>query len=192
MDRLAIWTVGHSNHTFQTLGELLRLVDIGLVVDVRSHPYSRHVPQFGREELESSLSDLDIAYLYMGQQLGGRPLREEHYDAYGHAIYELMAKEESFEDAIEQLLVRSVGERLAILCSEADPEHCHRRLLVGKVLTERGVELRHIFADGSVFSEQQVKLPQYVQDTLFGEGETRWRSTQSVLHRRVPSISSID
>jgi uncharacterized protein (DUF488 family) len=192
MHRLAIWTVGHSNHTFQTLGELLRLAKIELVVDVRSYPYSRYAPQFSREELQSSLSELEIAYMFMGEQLGGRPVRDEHYDERGHALYELMAQEQGFQDAIEQLLVRSVGERIAILCAEADPEHCHRRLLVGKVLAERDVELRHIFADGSIFSEQQVALPRYTQDTLFGEGERPWRSTQSVLHRRALSTFSID
>ena len=89
-------------------------------------------------------------------------------------------------------LERARSERLAIVCSEADPEHCHRRLLVGKVLTENGVQLRHILADCNVRSECRVPLPRYTQETLFGEGETPWRSTQSVLHRRAQNTFSID
>lgn len=192
MQRLAIWTVGHSNHPLETFAELLRLERIELVVDVRSYPYSRYAPQFGREELQESLADLDIAYLFMGEQLGGRPIREEHYDERGHALYELMAEEPSFQEAVTELVRRAGHERIAILCSEADPEHCHRRLLVGKVLAEQGVELRHILPDATVCSEHQVPLPRYPQDTLFGEGERAWRSTQSVLHRRPLNIFSSD
>jgi hypothetical protein len=192
MHSLPIWTAGHSNHTFETFVEMLRLQRIDTVVDVRTYPYSRFAPQFGREQLETSLPPMDIGYLFMGEELGGRPKKEEHYDRHGHALYELMAEEPSFEQAIASLLARAADERLAIVCSEADPEHCHRRLLVGKVLTEHGVQLRHILADGAVVSECRVPLPRYVQETLFGEGERRWRSTQSVLHRRVPNTSLTD
>jgi uncharacterized protein (DUF488 family) len=192
MHSLPIWTAGHSNHLFEIFAEMLRRHRIDSVIDVRSYPYSRIAPHFGREELQASLSSVDVAYQYMGEELGGRPRKEEHYDGHGHALYELMAKEPSFEEAIESLLERARSERLAIVCSEADPEHCHRRLLVGKVLTENGVQLRHILADCNVRSECRVPLPRYTQETLFGEGETPWRSTQSVLHRRAQNTFSID
>jgi uncharacterized protein (DUF488 family) len=192
MHDLVIWTVGHSNHEFETFAQILCAQRIESIVDVRSYPYSRIAPHFGREELQESLTALDIAYLFRGEQLGGRPSRADHYDERGHALYELMAEEPSFREAIDELLVSAETERLAILCSEADPEHCHRRLLVGKVLTERKVQLRHILADRSVLSERRVPLPRYVQDTLFGEGERSWRSTQSVLHRRAQNTFSID
>lgn len=192
MSDLAIWTIGHSNHTFETFAELLRLERIDLVVDVRSYPYSRHVPQFGREAMQESLTDVGIAYMFCGEQLGGRPSREEHYDEGGHALYELMAEEPGFQSAIDELLARARKERMALVCSEADPEHCHRRLLVGKVLADRGVELRHILQDASVYPETKVMLSQYTQETLFGEGERTWRSTQSVLHKRPLNTFSID
>jgi uncharacterized protein (DUF488 family) len=192
MHSLPIWTVGHSNHPFETFFEMLRRQRIDSVVDVRSFPYSRIAPHFAREELQISLPAVDIAYLFMGEELGGRPRKEEHYDEHGHALYELMAQEPSFQESIESLLVRARSERLAMLCSEAIPEHCHRRLLVGKVLTENGVQLRHILADCNILSECRVPLPRYTQETLFGEGERPWRSTQSVLHRRAQNTFSID
>ncbi len=192
MGKTPIWTVGHSNHPFETFAELLKLERIELVVDVRSYPYSRHAPQFGREEMQGSLGELGIAYVFRGEHLGGRPIREEHYDERGHALYELMAEEPGFKDAIEELVHRSGKERVAIVCSEADPEHCHRRLLVGKVLAEQGMELRHILPDASVCLEHEVTLPRYTQDTLFGEGERAWRSTRSVSHKRPLNTFLID
>ena len=91
---------------------------------------------------------------------------------------------------MRRLLAGCKTHRLALMCSEASPDHCHRRLLVGTVLAEHGVQLRHIFADGTVRTEDNVDLhAETPQASLFGQ-ETAWRSTQSVSHRRRQSISS--
>jgi uncharacterized protein (DUF488 family) len=185
-----LWTVGHSNHGFDALAALLARERIAFVADVRSYPYSRHAPQFNRENLEAALCAGGVRYLFLGEALGGRPTREEHYDAEGHALYDAMAAEREFGAAIDRLLAGSREHRIALLCSEADPHDCHRRLLVGKVLAERGVELRHILRDGSVLTEQTVDLSAGQPPSLFGEDEQPWRSTRSVSHRRRLSGSS--
>jgi uncharacterized protein (DUF488 family) len=104
-----------------------------------------------------------------------------------------MSQEPAFCAAIEALIAGSAEKRIALLCSEADPEFCHRRLLVGKVLAERDTQLRHILGDASIVAEHSVALPPYTrQQSIFGAQEQRWRSTQSVLRRRAQSTSSID
>jgi uncharacterized protein (DUF488 family) len=42
------------------------------------------------------------------------------------------------------------------MCSEEDPARCHRRLLVTRALTGRGVEVRHIRGNGSVVTEAEL------------------------------------
>lgn len=193
MQPLAVWTVGHSNHPLETFAQLLLLHQVQLIADVRSHPYSKFAPHYGCEELPNTLSNLGVDYVFMGVALGGRPTNVEHYDEEGHALYEPMSKEPEFCEAIEEVCNRASQQRLALLCSEADPEYCHRRLLVGKVLADQGVLLHHIMADASVVTEKSVTLPPYTnQQTLFGAQEQRWRSTQSVLRRRQQNISLID
>lgn len=186
-----IWTVGHSNHSFKEFISLLAGERIEFVVDVRSFPSSRIAPQFNRAELEQALMEEGLRYLYLGEQLGGRPTRDEHYDDEGHALYDLMAAEPDFLQALERLVVGSASHRIALVCSEGHPAHCHRRLLVGKVLADRGVVLRHILPDGSVAEERAVTLRVSDDQTaLFDDGATRWRSTQSVSHRRRLKTSS--
>ncbi|MDX6672344.1 MAG: hypothetical protein QOI91_2707 [Solirubrobacteraceae bacterium] len=185
-----MWTIGHSNHDLEWFIDLLRGQRINFAVDVRSYPYSRHAPQFNREELESALRNNGVGYLFLGDALGGRPGRDEHYDADGHAIYEEMAREPSFAAAIDRLLDGAGGHRLALMCSEADPHDCHRRLLVGKVLAERGAELRHILRDGTVTTEHEVDIAVSAAPTLFGDNAAPWRSTRSVSRRRRLSASS--
>lgn len=192
-EELTAWTVGHSNHDFDRFAELLATQGIQVVVDVRSYPYSRFAPQFNQEELQGALSAIGVRYLFLGDELGGRPGHEEHYDADGHALYGLMADEPEFEQAINRVVSGARKYRVALVCSEGDPTHCHRRLLVGKVLADRhGLQLRHILPDGSIRAETTVDLSNGQQPTLFGDTEQPWRSTQSVSHRRRLSASSHD
>ena len=155
---LAIWTVGHSNHEFGAFARLVVGEGIEYVVDVRSYPYSSFAPHFNREELRDALEAHGIRYMFLGDSLGGRPSRDEHYDADGHALYGPMAAEPGFRAAIQRLVAGARGHRLALVCSEADPQDCHRRLLVGRVLTTEGAELRHILPDGTVTIETSVAL----------------------------------
>lgn len=189
--QFAVWTVGHSNHEFDAFAHLVAEEQIEFLIDVRSFPYSRFAPQFNREELQGALGQHGIRYLFLGEELGGRPTSESHYDDEGHALYGPMSQEPAFRAAVERVLDGARAHRLALVCSEGDPHDCHRRLLVGRVLTERGAELRHILPDGSLKVEQAVDLGDAsCQRSLFGEEEAPWRSTQSVSHRRRLSASS--
>jgi uncharacterized protein (DUF488 family) len=189
--RLAIWTVGHSNHELDDFAQLVLSEQVEFLVDVRSYPYSRFAPHFNRDEIEVAMRSRGVGYLFLGEELGGRPVSEEDYDEEGHALYGPMSERETFELAIERLIAGTKRHRLALLCSEGNPHDCHRRLLVGKVLTDHGVELRHILPDGSVRAELAVAVSgDDGQDTLFKDEQTPWRSTQSVSHRRRLSASS--
>ena len=186
-----VWTVGHSNHDVDVFLALVRRHRIAHVVDVRSHPYSRYAPHFNREELQASIEACSIRYAFLGSALGGRPRREDQLDADGHALYDRMAAEPTFNEAIEGILRGASEQRIALLCSCGAPQGCHRRLLVGKVLCDRGAELRHILPDGDVLSERAVLLrDDHAQDMLFGHDELPWRSIRSVSPRRRLSVSS--
>lgn len=185
-----IWTVGHSNHPTEKLLALLEGERIAFVVDVRSYPYSRVAPQHGREALGASLAAQGIGYVYLGAELGGRPEGPSFYDQDGHALYGPMAQQPDFRAALARLVNGADSHRIALLCSEGDPTHCHRRLLVGKVLAEHGVELRHILRDGNVLAEREVQLPNMSQQCSLLEDDESWRSTQSVSRRARLSASS--
>jgi uncharacterized protein (DUF488 family) len=186
-----VWTVGHSNHEVWVFLALVRRHQIAQLVDVRSHPYSRYAPYFNRDELQASVEKHGIRYAYLGSALGGRPQREDQLDADGHALYDRMAVEPTFGDAIDWILRSASEQRIALLCSCGQPHECHRRLLVGKVLCDRGAELCHILPDGDVTTERTVELrDDHAQDMLFGHDELPWRSIRSVSPRRRLSISS--
>lgn len=188
---LVVWTVGHSNHEFEDFARLVASQQIEFLVDVRSYPYSRYASQFNRDALEATLPGRRVGYVFMGEELGGRPTRDDHYDCDGHALYRPMSEEDAFETAVQRVMGGAQRHRVALLCSESSPHDCHRRLLVGRVLADRGVELRHILPDGSIRIEHSVVLSsEGAQCSLLEDEQAPWRSTQSVSHRRRLSVSS--
>jgi uncharacterized protein (DUF488 family) len=183
-----VFSIGHSNHSAEKFAGLLVTHGIETVADVRSHPYSRHAPRFGARSLEAELSRLGISYLFLGGELGGRPEGGEFYDAKGRVDYALVGRSRRFLDGISRLEKESRTRPLALLCSEEDPTRCHRRLLVGRALEERGISLRHIRGDGSIQAESALDGG---QPALFPETEASPRkSIPSVSRRRRRPSSS--
>ena len=68
-----LFSIGHSNHDPATFLRLLRLNGVTALADVPPPPTARAYPQFNREELRRMLEDAAILYLFLGDQLGGRP-----------------------------------------------------------------------------------------------------------------------
>lgn len=190
------FTIGHSNHTFEACLELIRTHRVEVIVDTRSSPYSKYVPHFDKEPLQRSLEAAGIRYLYLGEELGGRPSNPAHYDATGRVLYGRLQEEPRFQSAIQRLEGGFERYRVALLCGEENPAHCHRRLLVGRVLTERGHTMLHIRGDGRLDTDEQVAAADRKplvddQPALFAElDEDRWRSTASVSHKKAPANSS--
>ena len=191
-----IWTIGHSNHAAETLFAHLAQHGIEVVADVRSSPYSRYASQFNRETLAPALQGLAIQYVFLGDLLGGRVEDRSFYDDEGHVLYGQLARSPGFLRGIERLLTLVAEFRVAILCGEEDPTDCHRRLLVGRVLGERGLRIVHLRGDGRAQSESELAAEQKFRKTkgqlsLFDTEEPiPWKSTQSVSPKKAPRSSS--
>src|SRR5690606_12699803 len=52
---LRIWTLGHSTRSLKQLIELLQHYGVHALADVRRHPGSRRLPQFGQQALAQGL-----------------------------------------------------------------------------------------------------------------------------------------
>jgi uncharacterized protein (DUF488 family) len=182
----SFFTLGHSNHPIETWLALVRQHEVEVVVDLRSSPYSKYAPQFDKSAMQHSLAEAGIHYLYLGAELGGRPANPAYYDAAGHVLYGKLCGDARFKEAIARLESGMERFRVALLCGEEDPAHCHRRLLIGRVLTERGHTMLHIRGDGRIEPDDTVAAEANkplvdTQPALFAElDEDQWRSTASV------------
>jgi Protein of unknown function, DUF488 len=145
----AVFTIGHSTHTWKDFLDLLRAHRIKRVIDIRSIPRSRHNPQFNRETLSTKLRAARIGYVHL-RKLGG--LRHARRDSLnkgwrntsfrGFADY---MQTSEFEAGLDRLMKLAGQKRSAIMCAEAVPWRCHRSL-IADALTVRGIRVDDIMS----------------------------------------------
>jgi uncharacterized protein (DUF488 family) len=149
---MRIYTIGHSTRSFDELVEALRSFGVRTLVDIRTVPRSRHVPQFNAESLRRTLPNRRIRYRHM-KALGGlrKPRADSTNTAWRNAGFRGFAdymETPEFADALDQLraVSREAGP-VAIMCAEAVPWRCHRSL-VADALVAHGDEVVDIMGPG--------------------------------------------
>ncbi|MFL5871525.1 MAG: DUF488 family protein [Solirubrobacterales bacterium] len=145
--------MGHSTHPIDEFVALLERAAIEMIADVRRYPGSRRNPQFGSSALARSLQSTGIGYRQLGDSLGGRrspdpgradnaAWREPSFRAYADHM-----SSAEFLAGLEVLEPMARERRSAIMCAEAHPSRCHRRL-IADALVARGWRVVHLLADG--------------------------------------------
>ncbi len=169
-----LFTIGHSNHSLERFVELLRSQAVCTVIDVRSSPYSKYSPHFGKDVLENALPNADIRYVFLGREIGARRSEATCYID-GHARYDRIAQLPIFREGLSRVIELAAGFRCAVMCSEADPVTCHRTILICLELKKMRPDLSimHILADGTTetheAAEQRLVKLHKLQRELFGE-----------------------
>lgn len=146
---VTVYTIGHSSHPIETFIGLLQQHHIQTLVDVRSQPYSRRYSQFNREELAAALTSAGIEYVDLGGSLGGRPAQADLYrPGSERPDYDRQARTPVYQAGLRQLCEQAAGTTTAMMCSEGDPDECHRTLLITPSLLDLGHTVLHILPDG--------------------------------------------
>lgn len=143
----AIWTVGHSTLSLEAFLDLLKAHAIEHVADVRSFPGSRRHPHFSAAALTAELARARIGYSHH-RDLGGfrKPRPDSPHRGWRDPSFRGYADHMStpaFGAALDELMARARGLRVTLLCAEADPWRCHRRL-ISDALVARGWAVVHI------------------------------------------------
>jgi uncharacterized protein (DUF488 family) len=151
-----VYTVGHSTRTLAEFVSLLRFVDITMLVDVRSFPRSRTVPQFNGDTLPSSLAAEGIGYRHL-RALGGRrhhrkgapPSPNTYWRVPAFRNYADYAATDEFRAGLDALRELARNDRCAIMCAEAVWWRCHRRIIADYMLAS-GTGVEHIVGPGQI------------------------------------------
>jgi uncharacterized protein (DUF488 family) len=134
-----LWTIGHSNRELNDFLALLAENGIERIADVRLLPGSRRHPQFDQNSLTTSLASAGIAYAHI-RSLGGRRTKrskESPNSAWRIAAFAAYADymvSDDFKTAFNELLTLATHSPTAIMCAEALPWRCHRRLIADQFL----------------------------------------------------------
>src|SRR5262245_25709935 len=117
-------TIGHSNLAADRFMALLKDAGATAVADVRSVPFSRWCPWFSGKALAERLAGEGMAYIALGDALGGRP-RDPQFYRDGVADYETMAARPKFAGGLERVMGSMSCNHILILCAEREPLDCH-------------------------------------------------------------------
>ncbi|HWW64106.1 MAG TPA: DUF488 domain-containing protein [Sphingomonadaceae bacterium] len=162
-------TLGHSNASWDEFSYALDQFDIGCIIDVRSSPRSRW-QHFNKPQLRVRLNRVGIAYVHLGDALGGMPVS-------GPTDYATRRGTAAFAAAIDSVLAIAARCRPTLLCSERDVLRCHRFTLVARHLHGLSdVRVSHIRHDGTLEThdeaeERLLALHKLSDDLLTDRGE---------------------
>jgi len=148
------FTIGHSNRSLDEFRALLLGSAVTHVVDVRTVPRSRAIPQFNKETLPAALAESGVTYEHVAA-LGGLRGKAKDVPAdvngfwtnesfHNYADYALS---ERFRTGLEHLIDVGARQRSAIMCSEAVWWRCHRRIIADYLIVA-GATVLHIMGSG--------------------------------------------
>ncbi len=155
MTNNTIYTIGYGQRSIGEFIDLLRRYRIQRLIDVRSAPYSKYQPDYCKAALEQTILQNGFDYLFMGNELGGRPADPQSLTN-GVVDYDKRRIQPLFLNAVETLITMARrNESIALMCCEERPEHCHRNRLLGVSLHTKGMHIQHIDSDGACIDHEQ-------------------------------------
>lgn len=142
-----IFAIGYSTHPLETFIVLLKAHDIEMVIDIRTIPKSRYMPQYNGEKLKLSLRKAKIGYRHL-KELGGlrHPSKDSINTGFINASFRGFAdymRTADFQQGLEKLEKLAQKKRCALMCAEGVPWRCHRSL-IADALTVRKWKVFHI------------------------------------------------
>lgn len=147
MTQVLLFSVGHGARTIDEFIALLKSVDLGTLVDIRTAAFSHKHPHFTGAALSESIDGAGIGYAHL-KGLGGwrksppssphAALKEPGFRGYADHLT-------SPDFARDYATLRDIAKqsRTAFMCSESLWWKCHRRILADR-LTADGHEVRHL------------------------------------------------
>ena len=179
MSGLLVHTIGHSKRSSAEFVELLHENGIELLVDIRRYPVSRRHPHFDGAALAHALAQNGIRTRHL-EALGGhreaeRPSRNLGLPDGAMRGYADHTASEVFRSAVERVLHDARSTRLVLMCAEARPEECHRRILADW-LVAHGHAVVHVL--GRDEKREHALDPCVTRDE---RGHVVWRARQAEL-----------
>jgi uncharacterized protein (DUF488 family) len=173
-----LYTIGHSTRTLEELIEALQAHAVKTLADIRSFPMSRRMTHFNRENLERTLPDAGIEYLWM-KALGGRrkktladsPNVALRNDSFRNYADHMLSPE--FREAAHELVALAERSRTAYMCAERVYFRCHRMLL-SDYFVAHGHEVFHIDATGPVKPHKMTAEARIIDGELIYRGDRLW------------------
>ena len=144
---IRLFTIGFAGKSAQQFFEALQRAGVKRLVDIRLNNVSQLAGFTKKRDLEYFLRVIaDIDYIHecdlapTTDILDGYKKKNITWDEYERRFNELLQQRQP-----AQHMTRRQFDEACLLCSEPEPQHCHRRLVAEHLLREWGhVEIQHL------------------------------------------------
>ncbi|MDL2264236.1 DUF488 domain-containing protein [Synergistaceae bacterium OttesenSCG-928-I11] len=163
-----LFTIGYSAFAVEEFISVLVRYRINAVIDVRSQPYaSDYYACYNKESIQAMLKRSGIRYLNYAKEFGARQTDLRYFSAEGYLDFELFSKSHGFLHGFNKLkkAMEERGYMIALMCAEKNPATCHRSIMVSRAFYDKGYEVSHILAGGSI--EGQCDIEQQLLEEYF-------------------------
>lgn len=157
---MRLFTIGHSTAELHELIAALQQHGIAVLVDVRSKPRSR-MQHFDFAPLEAETEAVGVRYRFLGDRLGGMPRDAEVAERWRQGrldplIVAHLRSTDGWTEGLAEVakLLRAEPEGVCVMCSEADPDECHRKAIaLDLAALLPGLDVRHVSIHKSARSD---------------------------------------
>ena len=133
-----VFSIGYAQYTRDHLLERLRQFGVTAIADIRTYRSSSYWTAFDSESFGPFLRAHGIAYVFLGDQLGGKPQIEALYPD-ERLDYERLARQNFFQAGLDRVENGAGKFTLCLMCAEKDPLESGRSLReLGFRATRRG------------------------------------------------------
>jgi len=139
-------TIGYEAATQVAVIDCLKRAGVEVLLDVRAVASSRRAG-FSKTLLAGSLAEAGIDYVHLrglGTPKAGRQAVRAGRVAEMEAIYAEHLAEPAAQLQLAQALEIASERPAALLCYEADPSHCHRSIVAGRLAQKADFEIEDL------------------------------------------------
>ena len=146
---MTLYTIGFTQKKAEEFFGALRENEIQLLVDIRLNNKSQLAGFTKNGDLQFFLKEIcGTEYIHCEEFAPSKELLSNYqakkvsWDEYTITFHDIMEKRGAYKKFVGRF---QQYDRICLLCSEATPEHCHRRLLAELIAnTNPAIEIRHL------------------------------------------------
>lgn len=143
---MKLFTIGYEKTLQPDVIAELKRAGVEVVIDVRAVASSRRAG-FSKTLLAASLAEAGIGYVHLrdlGTPKAGRQAVRHGRPKEMEAIFAAHMEEPAAQTALAEARAVAADRPAALLCYEADPQHCHRTIVAGMLAQLAPFEIVHL------------------------------------------------
>ncbi len=142
---MTVFTIGYEGLDVEAFISLLAEHGVGTVVDIRELPLSRK-PGFSKRSLANVLNLFGLEYVHIVELGCPKPVRDGYREDGDWKRYTkgFLNHLKTQRNAIAELAELAKSSTCALLCYEADFNHCHRSMVADALSQQCGANVEHI------------------------------------------------